>query len=366
MNKRLFVVALLFLALLCSAPSFAHGGKTDENGGHKDTSTGEYHYHHGYPAHQHPGGDCPYDFDDKTGENSGGSSTTDSSNYMTPDPEEMIIIKESAPPVPSVPAITGTPKPTPTQPPRPSATLYSANKIYYDGPCFTSSPSLSSVAPSVRRTWTADDSAFSFGLLSLVLLMLLLYSFSKRSDIKKELKNSEYRERLLSESVSSSKSVAARVSEENSTLRKQISDLSSDIDDLRRAEADSREDFERMRGKFKRMRAGYLDIKWYLELQGGVSENFVVPPHVTIGEDGLPCGDDASERVPWGESYTFFCTPGRSTFHRHGCAHAGILRVHALDVPGMIPCKTCHPELPDLSWYDDYVRIRKMKQDYNL
>lgn len=38
----------------------AHSGRTDSSGGHYDTSTGEYHYHHGYPEHQHPGGICPY------------------------------------------------------------------------------------------------------------------------------------------------------------------------------------------------------------------------------------------------------------------------------------------------------------------
>ena len=32
---------------------FAHSGGTDANGGHYDHSSGEYHYHHGQPAHQH-------------------------------------------------------------------------------------------------------------------------------------------------------------------------------------------------------------------------------------------------------------------------------------------------------------------------
>lgn len=65
-------IALLLLLLL-SVTVFAHPGNTDANGGHYDRSTGEYHYHHGYPAHQHTGGKCPYNFVDKTGENSGTS-----------------------------------------------------------------------------------------------------------------------------------------------------------------------------------------------------------------------------------------------------------------------------------------------------
>lgn len=45
---------------------YAHPGQTDSNGGHYDRSTGEYHYHHGYSAHYHTDGICPYDYDDRT------------------------------------------------------------------------------------------------------------------------------------------------------------------------------------------------------------------------------------------------------------------------------------------------------------
>jgi hypothetical protein len=48
----------------------AHPGKTDSHGAHTDHSTGIYHYHHGYPAHNHINGECPYDFDDKTNHDS--------------------------------------------------------------------------------------------------------------------------------------------------------------------------------------------------------------------------------------------------------------------------------------------------------
>lgn len=71
-----FLCAILAIALF-TVPSFAHSGRTDEFGGHYDHSTGEYHYHHGYQAHQHENGVCPYDFDDQT--NHGNSGTTGSS-----------------------------------------------------------------------------------------------------------------------------------------------------------------------------------------------------------------------------------------------------------------------------------------------
>ena len=65
-------LAVLLLACAMSFTVFAHPGRTDSNGGHYDRETGEYHYHHGFEAHQHVNGECPFDFVDKTGQNSGG------------------------------------------------------------------------------------------------------------------------------------------------------------------------------------------------------------------------------------------------------------------------------------------------------
>ena len=64
-KMRKITLFLITLLVLCVAVS-AHSGKTDINGGHYDRSTGEYHFHHGFPAHQHTDGICPYDFVDQT------------------------------------------------------------------------------------------------------------------------------------------------------------------------------------------------------------------------------------------------------------------------------------------------------------
>ena len=107
--KRFLAFVFAFLLLLSPAV-LAHSGGTDANGGHYDRSTGKYHYHHGYPAHQHydMNGDgvvdCPYNFDDQTGRNSGGSST-----------------KQRATPAPAVKP-TQTPRPTPTPKPKETKT----------------------------------------------------------------------------------------------------------------------------------------------------------------------------------------------------------------------------------------------------
>ncbi len=67
MKKILFIILSLIISVIFFTNTvFAHAGKTDEAGGHYDHQSGGYHYHHGYPAHSHTNGHCPYDFDDKT------------------------------------------------------------------------------------------------------------------------------------------------------------------------------------------------------------------------------------------------------------------------------------------------------------
>lgn len=100
MRKRYLIPILACVLLLfCCTAAYAHPGATDANGGHYDHATGEYHYHHGYPAHQHPDGRCPYNYDDRTGWNSGSSSggsdsasrpnrRTAPSGYESPKPVE--------------------------------------------------------------------------------------------------------------------------------------------------------------------------------------------------------------------------------------------------------------------------------------
>ena len=65
-NKLLSLILCAVAIFSIPIIVFAHPGKTDEYGGHYDWKTGEYHYHYGYPAHQHIDGYCPYDYDDQT------------------------------------------------------------------------------------------------------------------------------------------------------------------------------------------------------------------------------------------------------------------------------------------------------------
>lgn len=59
-KKTFGFVVFLWLLVLGSTIAFAHSGGTDTKGGHYDHIGGGYHYHHGYPAHDHKDGECPY------------------------------------------------------------------------------------------------------------------------------------------------------------------------------------------------------------------------------------------------------------------------------------------------------------------
>ena len=56
------IIIILTVILCCSTTVFAHEGPIDQYGGHYHEYDGKkyYHYHHGYDAHQHPNGVCPY------------------------------------------------------------------------------------------------------------------------------------------------------------------------------------------------------------------------------------------------------------------------------------------------------------------
>ena len=84
-------VLLFALIVVLPVVGFAHSGGTDANGGHYNRKTGEYHYHHGYPEHQHTNGVCPYDFKNNTKTTTKKSSTT----YKTATPSPTAPPKES-------------------------------------------------------------------------------------------------------------------------------------------------------------------------------------------------------------------------------------------------------------------------------
>ena len=66
-NKKvlLTITLITIICIACVFSVYAHKGRTDSNGGHRDNDNqsglGSYHYHcGGYPAHLHKNGVCPY------------------------------------------------------------------------------------------------------------------------------------------------------------------------------------------------------------------------------------------------------------------------------------------------------------------
>ena len=91
-KKVLKIMAILCLIFAITGSSFAHSGRTDSNGGHKDNQNksglGSYHYHcGGNPPHLHSNGACPYS--SSSSSNSSDSVATSASTVETT--EETII-----------------------------------------------------------------------------------------------------------------------------------------------------------------------------------------------------------------------------------------------------------------------------------
>lgn len=81
--------AVIGVVAVLSSLTVLHSGRTDGNGGHYNHSTGEYHYHHGYPAHDHYDingdgiVDCPYSFKDNTSNKSSTSKSESKTNNIS-------------------------------------------------------------------------------------------------------------------------------------------------------------------------------------------------------------------------------------------------------------------------------------------
>lgn len=83
--KRIISVLMAIVAIVVCMGNYtyAHSGRTDANGGHRDNNNksglGSYHYHcGGHPAHLHTNGVCPYSSSSSSSKSSTSSSTESS------------------------------------------------------------------------------------------------------------------------------------------------------------------------------------------------------------------------------------------------------------------------------------------------
>ncbi len=81
-KKKIISILLIILSIISiGANAYAHSGRTDSSGGHKDNNNksglGSYHYHcGGHPAHLHTNGVCPYSSSSSASKSSTSSSSS--------------------------------------------------------------------------------------------------------------------------------------------------------------------------------------------------------------------------------------------------------------------------------------------------
>lgn len=118
-GKVILILLVILSIFLVGATTYAHPGRTDSSGGHKDNKNrsglGSYHFHcGGNPPHLHTNGICPYSSSSSTSQ-SGTSNYSPSNTKLTSTP------KPTSRPI-STPSPKSTEKPTPTSTPEPTAT----------------------------------------------------------------------------------------------------------------------------------------------------------------------------------------------------------------------------------------------------
>lgn len=138
-KKTRFKILLVILSVLISVPLtvLSHSGRTDANGGHRDNKNvsglGSYHYHHGYSAHLHPDGVCPYGgTTTKSGSKSSGSKSSGSGSGKSSGSSSGYKSTPKPTPTPT-PTLTPTPTPTPTPPEETQAVALATYELNYDG-----------------------------------------------------------------------------------------------------------------------------------------------------------------------------------------------------------------------------------------
>ena len=325
----LFAVALI---IGCSVNAgrnivFAHPGRTDSQGGHYNHKTGEYHYHGGSGSSSN--------YSSGSSSSSSGWKPSYSSNYSTvPSFDYSILTTPRATMRPAssprnTPHIIITPIPTKTP-----------------GPTNTPSPTISTAAGSFPGTTsTASYSKsrkkgvgfvnFIFFVLSIIGVRSLFIDYTERkrfNDERLRIAREQAAQRALTEREES----AARIKAEREYYAKK----------------------EAAEQKFLEERRKY----WMMYRHVDPIDCVDVPPRTEIGGDGRPRTIGAAG---WGPQHTVYISDKGDRFHRRSCKYAKHA-IHAYDTRGYFPCNQCKPDVPDYSWYKEYLRIKAVKEKYEI
>lgn len=318
--KRALLILICVVALCTSAS--AHSGRTDENGGHTDHSTGEYHYHHGYPAHQHKDmdgdgdKDCPYNFDDKTGWNSGTATGTGGSSTKTAEViKEVEVVKE-------VEAIKEVP-----------------------------------VVPKKSKIFT-----------SILIVLVVIIGGALFDSIKNNAQSNKIANELRVKDQDNKRTIA-RLEEKVYQERVFVSQKNAEIEGYKatikklRHDLDEEElDAQLRRDLCNAWLASKLGDSYLLRLSDA-------PDHIELGKDNLPYSTAKRSVERWGHECSYYVADsafksGKGIYHRHDCPACNRKKncpheLHFTTVIGhknYAPCKICipHAELP--KWQREYIK----------
>lgn len=328
LKRILTFLFILAFPLLLVFRVYAHPGKTDEYGGHYDRSTGEYHYHHGFEAHQHVDlngdgtPDCPFEFVDKTGQNSGGSgyaSSFVSSSAETKPPEYFTIVKE----------------------------VVKENVVSVE----------------VLPEWV-NYALIGSGIVFLVMFIMIR---AKSSDIR--LLNSQldrFRKELSDEK---NKNLALQSENEallndNATMQLSIETVKTNsmleiIKSNKLASDEIKQERERRVGLYNAI----LDNALIDRIKADLGEDYLLilsggPPGTTFDDKGLP------HKIENGFDIFLIPVSDSGKYHRNSCRYAKInKRIHAVLINKnsykYSPCYICFPSVPDTDWIKKYHQYKK-------
>ena len=342
--KRIILSIFLVLLLLSIPLSVsAHAGKTDSQGGHTDWSTGEYHYHHGYPAHDHYDMDgdgildCPYDFVDKTNHSSSGSSSSGYTGYSLPAIETR--------PLPTFPKATDSTVPIKTQ---------SKNE---------------SGEETMSSFWK-----YLIGAMIITIVVLLFKLWSRNEDIKILKRDSEntiewLRKKSQQETDKIKSEYENRISSLEGSLRHKDESFTNMRNNLLSQIEQSKSETKKLKSSLKSDLTCFDSI--FREKCGDnyLYKLFGAPKGDYVCGDNLPSTLDGSPSY-WGDKYTFYTSSKGIKYHSKNCRHVGnySIPVNSYTIYSSqgeyVPCQQCKPELPDLNWYISYRLLIEFRSTY--
>lgn len=369
MKRKFFLI--LVLPLLLTSIASAHGGRTDANGGHYNHATGEYHYHHGYPAHQHVNGICPYDFDDQTNHSSGGASSGLSSFSSVSDftrkksaenRERLNMAKERETQASEKKNSVIAVKDPPTDP-----TVFYGRLLA----CFLLLlPVLATI--SNVHSWYKEKKQKDRQRLETKQKLERAYQLSSDNVLRLEAEN-----RQLKETIQFLREKNSVLCDEVYVFQKRLNlhpkiialppeaeaiqdetqggivPVAEPAGDIQTFEHNAAHEFEIEKASFVEMFSG----ESILDLAG-------VPQWVEFGPDGLPRDVEAIE--DWGPQFTYYVSGSGSCYHcRRGCSGA-YKPIHLLQVRSLKPCSRCSPRPIPIDWYDEYLLLKEIKDRYGI